>query len=587
MNTSILNLVAQFNLQNTPKDVYFDDNTDYVGNGIANTQVLGLIKAYTPSQVFHNNTDWANPDIKFISQFPLVSYDVANKYLYITGNYVTEFTSGQTYTYIDNINYFVTNPFSFAVVTAVYDAATNRTKITTLGAIPNNLSIVAGVLKVQGFRAVITLPLDVNGNVVKTLYSFEYTVRILNESFSLPILRKMTGNAGIVVSGNLVGKVLTGDSILIAGVNFIAGIVSYNGSTNETSITASVGALSVVGQNLVYYKTTDYTYTKTYNYCFTEPTIHLDMSANCDTSTLTSKDVTDYGSYLTTITRVHTVKYPDTMLTPIPDVVSSLKEVTVSPIYTRVWSTVLVSTLKYTYPDGLVINCVVRGADDIFVDCVNCLCTMYNCIKALELAYIDAVGNNANPAMAKKLKLDWDYVMSEWMLLMIAKQCGNTGEVTLHCTNITNTISNNQVTCGCVSNTVSDAMSVLVTPIISGGGNTYVVNGGSHFFGIGVPASNLGVDDDIYFDTQNHNVYKKISGVWELQFNWCCGSSSSLYPSSLISKNIGTGGTINTCDKMSDIISQTTTANKPTVQTSTGLLATAKQNPQVVLALLA
>lgn len=42
--------------------------------------------------------------------------------------------------------------------------------------------------------------------------------------------------------------------------------------------------------------------------------------------------------------------------------------------------------------------------------------------------------------------------------------------------------------------------------------------GGDWLYGTGAPAGSLGADNNIYYDQQTGNVYKKVAGAWALQF---------------------------------------------------------------------
>jgi hypothetical protein len=43
------------------------------------------------------------------------------------------------------------------------------------------------------------------------------------------------------------------------------------------------------------------------------------------------------------------------------------------------------------------------------------------------------------------------------------------------------------------------------------------LDGNDHLVGSGAPGSGLGADDDIYTDTDNGDIYQKITGSWQLQ----------------------------------------------------------------------
>lgn len=225
---------------------------------------------------------------------------------------------------------------------------------------------------------------------------------------------------------------------------------------------------------------------QSYTFCFEAPTPSIDLTATCVTSTLVSEDVTNYtvscngtSTAPYSITRTHTIKYPVDPITGLSvhaDVVSSDAKVTITPIWTQTFTTLLSSDLLYYTTDGLWINYVVGGSDSIEVECDDTICCIYDCIWNLYNNYLKYTGADSyNAVKAAEYKKVLFQVLNLWMLYGIAVQCGETTEMQDRLNDIKDVVQAEACDC-CGGN--NDGVPTQVVPIFGGGGTggTYVLN---------------------------------------------------------------------------------------------------------------
>ena len=395
MNSSLLNIKTCFNLSNSPKDFIITDETDYAAQGIALSDVVGIITAKDPNgNIFYQNTNYLAPD---------VDADVS----------------------LDS--------------------------------------------------SAIQLPLDLVGEVQKGNYDIIY-------------------------------------SIQVAGTDVYSKEFSYD-------------------------------------FNFDLPTASLDFTVNVNAAQVTCTDTTQYGQYLTSLTRLQTVKYPQSLNPAIADETSDLEVFIVgAPIYTKTWTSVLQSTVVFTLADGLCVTGVLNAVQDLEVQNNKSLCDSIDCIKALYTAWKEAQCNN--PKEANRIEEKLIAVSALYVQVKEYEICGEVDKSQEACRKIVEIAASEGCECGC-SDDDSEPQQILPlygaggaggTTIVTSGGNGILVNavtvgstttytllldngvldslGTSWISGTGVPASSLGNEGDYYIETDSalQNYYLKTDATtWTLQ----------------------------------------------------------------------
>ena len=134
--------------------------------------------------------------------------------------------------------------------------------------------------------------------------------------------------------------------------------------------------------------------TNTYDYDMDLPEVCLSVSINCVSSIITSYDETDYGAYATTTSRVHTLYPPPA--SPMAVVTGSTSVLNAGPnIYDTTWTQKVVSTVTYTFPDGLLAVLELTGSREFGVTCDVGLGRIFCCLDKLQKRYDSALTQNA------------------------------------------------------------------------------------------------------------------------------------------------------------------------------------------------
>jgi hypothetical protein len=466
MNNSVLDFKIDFILNNSPKDLTFEDLTNYAAYGIALSKVTGNLKLTSPSSVF-----------------------------YINAGYVA-------------------NDFSSPDIDA-------------------NVSL---------SKSGIDLPVASNGDVLCGNYKFEYSIKvdygivvssIVNNKFRTSLV----GVNALLQTGNKIEiyDSTTGNN----GIYTITGVTTAGVTTMISVAETIVGAFSAEKINIIYNTS------KTVDYCFINPVVDIEVQSNCNTSILTSEDLTDYkvNGISPLITRTHTLIYPIDPSTGLPihaNVTGSTAVLTAGAnIYTGMWTINISSVLEYSLNTWLTVNTIVQGQTYHKVICSLCLCLFYICYKAVLNKYVSMLGYNAREA--ERLNGVLTRLNTLVLLYIFAtEKCGYDG--LNFCEEIKTILNTENCTCDTEAN---DDVPVEVIPISSGGGGTTVI-GSVWYNGTGVPSSSLGSNGDYYLDNATGNIYYLSGGVWAITTNifGSAGSNGStiLNGSGIPAPTLGTNG---------------------------------------------
>lgn len=229
-------------------------------------------------------------------------------------------------------------------------------------------------------------------SVVETgTYGFVYTVKIEDMLQTHTILSNDSGAKTFTINGDYAAQILSATAAewnCVDTVTTALTIVSatYSSSTNLTTVTVAetLGALTNLAQ---FQFTVDVIYSKSFSqaYTYTSPSVCLNWISDECCSSMTITDVTVYPDDAT-VTRLHTVHYPDGMVTPIADVTSPLQEFTITPIWTGTWTDTF--TAAITAENGIIdIVDSIRGVKEHKVTSEDGLCQIYACMQNMSDKY--------------------------------------------------------------------------------------------------------------------------------------------------------------------------------------------------------
>ena len=168
----------------------------------------------------------------------------------------------------------------------------------------------------------------------------------------------------------------------------------------------------------------DVTLTVSYDYDMSLPEACLTVSINCQASLLMSFDETDYGSYVSSLSRSHTL-YPPPALN-LPAITGSQAALQAGPnIYDNTWTQAISTTATYTFPDGLIAILLIEGSREFGVNCDIGLGKIFCCLDKLEKRY-DRL-TTQNPTKAAEMYEETVKPTQEAMLFYKSSlDCGDT-----------------------------------------------------------------------------------------------------------------------------------------------------------------
>lgn len=241
----------------------------------------------------------------------------------------------------------------------------------------------------------IDIPTDVNDDILEGEYEFTYGIKV-----DKPITAVNTGAKRFTIAGDWVTEISASTSIVVVRSTgndgtYTISTVTLNGSNTEIVVTEVVPNATADG-SIQYSSQAVYSQTNTVTYNDVIAVIDIDVEYDCFCGSLTSTDATSYGSTATILSRTHTVVYPAAL--EHADVTSSSAVITISPIYTKTWTTIIETTVEYAISGGT-IEVTITGSKDTVVDCDLSLCDISCGVIALENRYTNA--QTTNPVLAK------------------------------------------------------------------------------------------------------------------------------------------------------------------------------------------
>ncbi len=127
------------------------------------------------------------------------------------------------------------------------------------------------------------------------------------------------------------------------------------------------------------------------------PVVCLTRTINCGSSIITSYDETEYGTYASVISRVHTLYPPPS--SPLSNTVGTQAILTVGPnIYDKTWTQGIASTVTYVFPSGLQAVLLVQGTHEFQVVCDQGINKLICCIDKLYTRMLNLECKNTTEA---------------------------------------------------------------------------------------------------------------------------------------------------------------------------------------------
>lgn len=313
----------------------------------------------------------------------------------------------------------------------------------------------------------INIPTDTNGEILAGQYSFTYGV-VIDDA----IIGVNTGAKTFTVAGDRsaeIGAATTIDIVRSTLNNGTYTVVSavFGGTNTVVTVVEAIPSSTADG-SMQYSTQTVYSKTKTVTYSDLVPVVSIGVEVDCFCGNLLSSDLTDYTG-ATIVSRTHTVKYPAAL--SINDVVSSGAVITVTPIYTKTWTTIVETELTIDIGGGNTISAIITGSKDTVVECDLSLCDISCCMLALNNRYLD--NRTANPPLAAKNFADLTRMMQLAQMFRMAYECDQHDEAAEFLSEIKK-VGNCTDACTC-----SDDQPQQVIPICGGSVNNVQVIAGT------------------------------------------------------------------------------------------------------------
>ena len=281
------------------------------------------------------------------------------------------------------------------------------------------------------------------------------------------------------------------------GINFIPGRYKFE---YITTLTTTEGVIS-------------HTVTKYADYEYVRPAFSIGMSADVNSSTLTSADITKYDSRSVSYVASQTLKWPSDLNPTVADVTGATASLTIGPnIYSGSYTSIFTTTSQYDFGGGFIVEDVKTFSDSTRVDSNSLVCKARCLLDDYRKQIKDLLAAGGD---ATQLTIATNYILASLRVYEAFIACDDRAGAIKIKDDLLEFIE----TCDCDCDdcdSPDETGPVEILPISS---ITQVVNGDSAeiLFGTGVPSGVLGDDLDAYVNKTNGDMYKKISGAWEFQ----------------------------------------------------------------------
>jgi hypothetical protein len=311
------------------------------------------------------------------------------------------------------------------------------------------------------------LPLNADGTVRQTTYSFEYEVKILDESIGgsdviAPVSSTFSNLVFTPANPSLIseisGLISAGAycKALFYGVNPSTGIQILSTTGDDTINFAPTTDLDYIDIDTVSIVSTSYSYlTNIYDFCDKSPKADLCVTSDCFFATLEAIDSTAYLATQTIVDRTLTINWPrlaNGNAVQSPVTTSNASEVVGPNLYTGDFLVTLSTNITWTQIDGLVITNTIAARSDFNVNCDGGICEAYACIKAYAVQYQEAVAQGSR--QISQFQQQNFQILIYCNLYNLAVECQHTTEARAILVALSEYMNTNGVTvmgcsCGC------------------------------------------------------------------------------------------------------------------------------------------
>tara|TARA_R110000868_G_scaffold36571_1_gene129741 strand:- start:893 stop:2962 length:2070 start_codon:yes stop_codon:yes gene_type:complete len=334
------------------------------------------------------------------------------------------------------------------------------------------------------------LPLNADGTVRQTTYSFTYEVKIFDQLLQESDV--VTPEDGVFNS--LV--IFPASSVII---NSIAAAIAsgqvcraYFGSPefpNGVIITSTTGDDTINFDTVVDPDWFDITHvvvrtastselTNIYDFCDKSPIADLCVTSDCFFATLEAIDSTAYLAIQTIVDRVLTINWPrlanGNAVQP-PTITDQASQVVGPNLYTGDFLVTLSTDITWTQIDGLIITNTIAARSDFNVTCDGGICEAYACIKAYAVQYQEAVAQGSR--QISQFQQQNFQILIYCNLYNLAVECQHTTEARAILVALSEYMNTNGVTvmgcsCGCGNTSNNSTEPTVIYPLY----NTAVYN---------------------------------------------------------------------------------------------------------------
>lgn len=310
-----------------------------------------------------------------------------------------------------------------------------------------------------------------------------------------------------------------------------------------------------------------YTTNNTYNYQYTSPSVVIDETVNCQTSTLTSVDSTDYTVDLITPTiyRAHTITKPTGSSAADPGTTYSATATntrtvgggsTLSTVlWTKTWQILIHTHLTYTmqtwgvYPFILIYD-EVNGYQSVGVSCASgSCCDVRQCV--LNLTELWKSYKGVDPVSYARVGAKLYEVNVEWMNFEFAQGCGELYDE--FCTNLVNICKSENC-----ATPAADTAPQPIYPVSSGGISVTPSSFAFTVSSVDLVGTSSGTSGDLHFYTDNSTklyLQQNVAGTWtQVSANLYVSSTIAPTPATIIiNDSISVGTDAGTSEKDFDL----------------------------------
>lgn len=339
----------------------------------------------------------------------------------------------------------------------------------------------------------VALPLDIDGNMINGLYDYVYNTRYNNSIIGVVT----SGSPYFEIAGDFTSYI--GSEITIVNSTGNDGdyaVISVSLVGGNTRVFVSSISDSTVDGDLCFYQSKSVLAALAYG---PAPTVSIEQSANCNCAEFTSQDTSaytiSYGTAYTSlvptsISRVHTVKYPAGINPAKPDIVSSNATITTPDLYTTTFWSIIETELEYTLPTtgSPILKIKVYKSCSFDVVCSLSVCEVSSCLRSLYDKYADAL--RTGYIMMDKYQTKMIKATSLYVLYSLAVNCGDESAAQDAANQLKGVAESDGCNCGCKG---QDCDPVQILPLCgatsSGSGGVVVQSLGN---GITVQSATVG-----------------------------------------------------------------------------------------------